>query len=49
MEYAKVIYIERRKVCSKCKIEKGEFDFSINHTGRDGLQADCKECERERK
>lgn len=34
------------KVCSKCKIEKDDFDFSSNRNSPDGLHSVCRTCAR---
>jgi hypothetical protein len=35
------------KVCTKCKIEKNENEFSKNKRTKDGLECRCKECEKQ--
>lgn len=35
------------KTCYKCKTEKPRAEFSKNKSRKDGLQTQCKECERE--
>ena len=34
------------KVCSKCKVEKEFIKFSKNLKGKNGLRANCKECDK---
>ena len=34
------------KTCHKCKLEKNESDFSLNRTKFDGLNSECKECQK---
>lgn len=35
------------KICSKCKLEKEELEFSKSKKSKDGLQFWCKDCRRE--
>ena len=37
------------KICSRCKQEKPDDQFSKKSARKDGLQAYCKDCSRERK
>lgn len=36
----------QQKTCTGCKTKKHYSDFSINRTRKDGLQGQCKECNR---
>ena len=38
--------MERRKLCNACNTTKSVYDFALNKSMRDGLQAYCKECNR---
>ncbi len=34
------------KICGHCKIEKLQSDFSLNCSKKDGLRAQCKDCDK---
>lgn len=41
--------MDKLKTCKRCGKQKPESDFNKNTTRNDGLQSDCRACDRERK